>query len=264
MRGKRPTWSTGWRARREAAPCRMGFGLRQSRDTTCDRLVPPLVTCRAMTEPFGFLRSEWPDVHEAASQAAASPSPTPNRLLLRPPRARAGGRLGVQARPRPEAALPGQLSALIHEPTFKAAVGEAVFAKRAHHQGWATRRSTGQRPILGQDGVARPRAVPLRYWLARTYARGRRPDPGLRFDPASCPRGARPCRRPWSSSRSWRPTPGAEQDLSSAARRQGGARRRAGAPARRGRRGQEGGEARPDTHDYSEAETRGRLHRPAA
>jgi type I restriction enzyme R subunit len=30
-----------------------------------------------MTSPFGFLHAEWPDVHEAASKAAAAVHPDP-------------------------------------------------------------------------------------------------------------------------------------------------------------------------------------------
>jgi hypothetical protein len=64
---------------------------------------------------------------EGGSRDARRPA---HGLLLGPPRAGAGGELGLQAR-RGAHKLPYQdnLSALIHEPSFKQTAGEAVFNK---------------------------------------------------------------------------------------------------------------------------------------
>jgi type I restriction enzyme R subunit len=137
-----------------------------------------------VTEPFGFLRTEWPEVHEAASKAAAAVHVDPRTACFY---ARRALELAVTWAFRYDRALkpPYQdnLSALIHEPTFKAVGGEAVFAKA--------------RIIikLGNDAVHKPRPIPpfdaqtaarelfhICFWFARRYARGARPDPALAFD----------------------------------------------------------------------------------
>src|SRR5690606_30589087 len=77
----------------------------------------------------------------------------------------------------------------VHEPTFKATAGEAVFNKA---RGIIT---------LGNRAVHSHRAVPVAdafaavgelfhvaFWFARTYALSERPDPLLDFDPGQLPR----------------------------------------------------------------------------
>ncbi|KAF0178575.1 MAG: type I restriction enzyme R subunit [Limisphaerales bacterium] len=79
---------------------------------------------------FAFLKAEWPDLHEAAGQAEA--------LAFQDARAaccyaRHTLELAVHWLYKHDSALklPYQehLSALIHEPTFKKTVGDAMFAK---------------------------------------------------------------------------------------------------------------------------------------
>ena len=78
------------------------------------------------------------------------------------------------------------LSALIHEPSFKQAAGEAVFSKarvidtlgnRAVHSHHPIPRATRWRPCGELFHVC--------YWLARTYAREARPAPGPGLRPRS-------------------------------------------------------------------------------
>ena len=58
---------------------------------------------------FAFLQREWPAVFDAAAQGRGGGARRPaHGLLLRPPRAGAGGELGLQARRGAQAALPGQ------------------------------------------------------------------------------------------------------------------------------------------------------------
>ena len=152
------------------------------------------------------------------------------------------------------------LSALIHEPSFKAAAGEAVFSQGSGDQGCsATRPSTATGPIQPFDALTAVRDLfHVSYWLARTYARGAKPAPGLAFDAGALPRTA--------------PIP--KQTTRAAATAGGGAagaRREAlGAAGRRSARldeelkrlraeiaaAQKANAAQPDTHDYAEAETR--------
>jgi type I restriction enzyme R subunit len=79
---------------------------------------------------FAFLQVEWPDVCESAQKAEASVYPDPRTACFY---ARRTLELAVawMYKHDPALRLPYQdnLSALIHDPTFKAAAGEAVFSK---------------------------------------------------------------------------------------------------------------------------------------
>ena len=81
-----------------------------------------------MTSQFSFLEAEWPAAYEAADRAAAAAHPDPRTACFY---ARRALELAVAwaYKADPALRLPYQdnLSALIHEPSFKAAAGEAVF-----------------------------------------------------------------------------------------------------------------------------------------
>src|SRR5262245_61503774 len=80
--------------------------------------------------PFAFLQAEWPAVYEAASKAANAAHPDPRTACFY---ARRALELAVSWAYKHDTSLrlPYQdnLSALIHEPTFKATAGQAVFSK---------------------------------------------------------------------------------------------------------------------------------------
>jgi type I restriction enzyme R subunit len=79
---------------------------------------------------FAFLQTEWPDLHEAAGKAEALANGDARAACFY---ARRTLELAVHWLYRSDSALklPYQenLSALLHEPTFKQATGDAVFAK---------------------------------------------------------------------------------------------------------------------------------------
>lgn len=79
---------------------------------------------------FSFLAGEWPDVHEAATRAEAAVHPDARAACFF---ARRALELAVRwaFKHDPTLQLPYQdnLSALIHEPTWKRVAGEAVFTK---------------------------------------------------------------------------------------------------------------------------------------
>lgn len=83
-----------------------------------------------MTSPFQFLHAEWPDVHEAASKAVAAVYPDPRTACFYARRALELA-VGWTFKSDESLHLPYQdnLSLLIHDPTFKAVAGEAVFSK---------------------------------------------------------------------------------------------------------------------------------------
>src|SRR5881296_2191956 len=85
---------------------------------------------------FSFLQREWPAVFEAAGKAEAAVHPDPRTACFY---ARRALELAVSWAYKHDAALklPYQdnLSALVHEPSFKQAAGEAVYSHEpARHQ----------------------------------------------------------------------------------------------------------------------------------
>ena len=83
------------------------------------------------------------------------------------------------------------LSALIHEPSFKRAAGEAVFSKARMINTLGNRAVYGHRSVPESDALVALRELfHVAYWFARTYARVGRPAPGLAFDSAALPRPA--------------------------------------------------------------------------
>ena len=132
-----------------------------------------------MTRPFAFLEAEWPAVAEAAGQAAEAALPDPRTSCFH---ARRALELLVAwaYKGDPSLKLPYQenLSALLHEPTFKAAAGPAVFAKARLILQLGNRAVHSPRPVAAEDAVTAVRELfHVGYWLARTYARGTKPPP---------------------------------------------------------------------------------------
>jgi hypothetical protein len=142
---------TGHRKRSSATTNAACPGDRQafSRTDATGRLGPERVMS---ANPFAFLQAEWPEVYEAASRAATVAYPDPRTSCFY---ARRALELAVAWAYRSDAALrlPYQdnLSALIHEPTFKNVAGEAVFSKAPRHQ--HARQSGGAQPSI--DPAAR-------------------------------------------------------------------------------------------------------------
>jgi len=208
---------------------------------------------------FAFLRSEWPAVFEAASKAAETVHSDPRTACFY---ARRALELAVAWAYKYDAALKlpyqDKLSALIHEPSFKQTAGEGVFSKARVIVTLGNRAVHSHRAIPVEDALVAVRELfHVAFWLARTYGRAARPAPGLVFDASALPRAA--------------PAPGqtAEQlqqlEAGLRARDEKLAllladkttldeelkRLRAEVAAAK-----QAATAQPDTHDYSEAETR--------
>lgn len=133
---------------------------------------------------FAFLADEFPDIHTSAVRAET--------MALGDPRASAFyARLTLEAvvkwafKHDQSLNFPYQdnLSALIHEPTFKALTGPAVFNKarlivtignRAVHEARDTPRQDAVQAVTDLFHIC--------FWLARTYARRTSPADGLAFD----------------------------------------------------------------------------------
>jgi type I restriction enzyme R subunit len=141
---------------------------------------------------FAFLRPEWPAIHDAAAKAEAAVYSDPRTACFY---ARRTLELAVAWAYKSDAALhlPYQdnLSALLHEPTFKAAAGPAVFTKTQIITRLGNQAVHSHRPIQEMDALTSVRELfHVAFWLAHSYARKARPAPGLAFDAQAIPRNA--------------------------------------------------------------------------
>ena len=168
----------------------------------------------------------------------------------------------------PRCKLPYQdnLSALIHEPSFKQAAGEAVFSKARVINTLGNRAVHSHRAIPHDDALIAVRELfHVAYWLARTYGRAARPAPGLglrRERAAEGGAGARADRRAAAAARSGPAR--TRREARRTAGRQDDARRGAEAPARRGGRGEAGGRGAAGHPRLLRGRDPRLLHRPAA
>ena len=138
---------------------------------------------------FAFLASEWSDIHDAAIKSEANVNGDPRTSCFY---ARRGLELAVQWLYKADATLrlPYQdnLSALIHEPTFKDTVGEAVFNKARLISRIGNRAVHDHRAIPESASMAALQELfHVCYWLARTYGRSSTPSPDLMFDQTQIP-----------------------------------------------------------------------------
>jgi type I restriction enzyme, R subunit len=208
---------------------------------------------------FAFLEPEWPAVFEAAARSESALQADKRTACFY---ARRALEVAVAWAYKHDAALklPYQdnLSALIHEPSFKEVAGEAVFSKARVINTLGNRAVHGHREIPPDDALVAVRELfHVAYWFARTYGRATRPAPGLAFDPNVLPK-AEPVPKQSAEQLQQLETGLRERDEKLAAlladkssldeelkrlRAEVAEAKKAAA-------------AQPDTHDYSEAETR--------
>lgn len=141
---------------------------------------------------FAFLQGEWAAVFESAARAEAAAHADPRSACFY---ARRALELAVAWAYKHDASLmlPYQdnLSALIHEPSFREAAGDAVFSKARVINTLGNRAVHGHRSIPLDDAMVALRELfHVTYWLARTYGRAARPPPGLAFDASALPKAA--------------------------------------------------------------------------
>jgi len=139
---------------------------------------------------FAFLQREWTAVYDAAVGAEVSAHRDPRTSCFY---ARRALELAVAwaYKHDPELRLPydDRISALIHEPTFKKVASEAVFNKARVINTLGNRAVHGHRDVPVDDAVVAVRELfHIAYWLAHTYGRVERPSPSLTFDPAKLPK----------------------------------------------------------------------------
>jgi type I restriction enzyme, R subunit len=141
---------------------------------------------------FSFLKPEFPTIYESAHKAF--------RTAYRDPRtacfyARRALELTVNWLYKYDTSLrlPYQdnLSALVHEPTFKELVGEAVFNKAKYIIRLGNLAVHNERAVPPNDAINAVREFfHVAHWLAHTYGRTHKPEAGLQFDPQAIPQEA--------------------------------------------------------------------------
>jgi type I restriction enzyme R subunit len=210
---------------------------------------------------FAFLATEFPAVHEAAVEAErqAGLSPTAAAFF-------AGKAVEVAVkwafRSDPNLKLPYQdnIAALLHEPSFRRAAGEAVFTKAKYINSLRNRAVHEEKKTSPGDAQGAVKELfHVCFWFARTYARGAKPADNLVFDASQLTRRDDVLKKTFAYVKAQQAELEARngelaklladrQNLDSELqqlRAQVAAARKAA-------------EAQPDTHNYNEAETRDR------
>ena len=141
---------------------------------------------------FAFLQSEWPELLEAAAKAESLVYPDSRGSCFY---ARRALELAVHWLYKHDSTLklPYQdhLSALIHAPSFRNAVGPAIFAKIKVIKDLGNLAVHSHKPVRQLDALAATKELfHFMFWLARTYARGTKPADGLSFNPDLLPKSS--------------------------------------------------------------------------
>ncbi|MCA6104991.1 DEAD/DEAH box helicase family protein [Bradyrhizobium australafricanum] len=209
---------------------------------------------------FAFLAAEFPAVHEAAVEAErqAAVSPTAAAFF-------AGKTVEVAVkwafRSDPALKLPYQdnISALLHEPSFRRVAGDAVFAKAKYINTLRNRAVHEERRTSTGDAAGAVKELfHVCFWFARTYAKNK-PADNLAFDASVLSRRDEALKKAFSYIKAQQAQLDAKngeltklltdkENLDEELKRL-----RAEVAAAR-----KAAESKPDRHDYNEAETRDR------
>lgn len=138
---------------------------------------------------FAFLQTEFPEVLESARRAEALANSDPRAACFY---ARRALELAIGWAYEHDGALNlpyrEDLSALIHEYTFRQNAGNAVFQKCRAIKELGNQAVHSQKPITARDSISAVRELfHVCYWFARTYGKGAKPESGLSFDPTLLP-----------------------------------------------------------------------------
>ena len=142
---------------------------------------------------FDFLLPEWPDVYQDAAKAESVTVADPRTACFYARRAlEAAVKWVYKADATLHLPYQESLGALLHEPTFKQTVTEAVFNKAKLIKSIGNRAVHESRPVpASASEMAIRELFHICYWLARTYARGSKPSPNLAFDVSLIPSSSR-------------------------------------------------------------------------
>lgn len=139
---------------------------------------------------FEFLRSQWAEVFEDAHKAENAVHGDPRTACFY---SRRTLELIVKWLYQNDTSLrrpyDDNLAALLHEPTFRATAGEAIFTKARIIQRLGNEAVHSNRRIRPEEAQSAVQELfHIGFWLARTYARQQRPADSLSFQPDQLPR----------------------------------------------------------------------------
>ena len=139
-----------------------------------------------------FLCNEWPELFDPAAKAESLVYSDARSSCFY---ARRALELAVQWLYKHDAALKlpyqDQLSALIHAPSFRNTVGAAAFAKMRVIKDLGNLAVHSHKPVRQFDAITAAKELfHVMFWLARTYARGAKPADGLSFNPDLLPKSS--------------------------------------------------------------------------
>jgi type I restriction enzyme, R subunit len=139
---------------------------------------------------FIFLQSEWSLLHDSAKKSESAINSDPRTSCFY---ARRTLEITVAWLYKHDSSLrlPYQdnLSALIHEPTFKSLVGDAVFNKARIITKLGNEAVHSLKQISAYDATAANRELfHICYWIAKTYSRKEKPSDSLVFNPNLIPK----------------------------------------------------------------------------
>jgi type I restriction enzyme R subunit len=207
---------------------------------------------------FAFLAAEFPDIFDSAKRAEGNAAGDPRAAAFY---ARRTVELAVQWVYKNDPALKfpyeSNISALIHEPSFQKVAGQPVFAKaRAIIKIGNNAVHAVREPAVREATDAVRELFHLCFWLARTYGRNR-PADELAFDPAQLTRKDEIVRKAFAElTRMKAEAEARDKAFEVALQNQSQLDAELKAARWEVDRLRRENAARPDTHDYSEAETR--------
>ncbi len=139
---------------------------------------------------FAFLQTEFPEVFALARKAELSATTDARGACFHARLALETAVKWMYAHDRSlRSPYDTALSALIHEGTFRALVGNALVTKARIIKDYGNAAAHETRSIPLSNAIISVRELfHFSYWLVRTYARGNKPDAGLTFDQNALPR----------------------------------------------------------------------------
>jgi type I restriction enzyme R subunit len=135
---------------------------------------------------FAFLQAEWPLMFESATRVEETAN-TDARTSCFYARRTLEMAVAWLFQHDKSLRLPYQpnLNAFIHEPTFRTVVGDTIFTKANVIRSLGNKAVHENQRMVPADGQAATRELfHFCYWMARTYGRRARPDSGLTFKTA--------------------------------------------------------------------------------
>ena len=150
------------------------------------------------------------------------------------------------------------LSALIHEPTFRQIVSDIIFTKAKIIKDLGNLAVHSTKKIAPRDAINTVRELfHICYWLARTYGRTQRPDPSLCFDTNKLPTTSTAPQQTTEQLQKLEATLQAkDKQLSAVLADKAALSEELNKLRQEIAAVKQANSAQPDTHDYSEAETR--------